>query len=226
MVNNVQVGVIDSGCSVLQAPRVDAGRRFWLDQGVLCEGDVQDDVLGHGSAVLEQLLSQAAGVSVTIAQVFDSRGATSVLQVSAALLWLVEQGVQVINLSLGLSQDRPVLRQACAQAQAAGVILCASSPARGGPVYPASYPGVVRITGDARCASGQWSWLNTAQAEFGAAVGARAGSAGASLGCAALSGQICAYLAEHPGADREEVLAYLRENATYLGPERRGAEHA
>jgi len=92
-------------------------------------------------------------------------------------------------------------------------------------VYPASYPGVLRITGDARCAAGQWSWLDTAQADFGAAVGEDAGSAGASLACAALSGQIAAYLHEHRRATREQVLAYLRENAAFIGPERRGGRH-
>ncbi|MNZ49183.1 Minor extracellular protease Epr precursor [compost metagenome] len=225
MVDELCVGVIDSGCSVQQTRYLTGGRRFWLEQGTLGEGELQADALGHGSAVLERLLAQADGLSVKVAQVFDSRGATSVLQVSAALLWLVEQGVSLVNLSLGLAQDRTVLRQACAVAVEAGVLLCASSPARGGPVYPASYPGVLRITGDARCAAGQWSWLDTAQADFGAAVGEDAGSAGASLACAALSGQIAAYLHEHRRATREQVLAYLRENAAFFGPERRGGGH-
>lgn len=225
MADELCVGVIDSGCSVQQTRYLTGGRRFWLEQGTLGEGELQADALGHGSAVLERLLAQADGLSVKVAQVFDSRGATSVLQVSAALLWLVEQGVSLVNLSLGLAQDRTVLRQACAVAVEAGVLLCASSPARGGPVYPASYPGVLRITGDARCAAGQWSWLDTAQADFGAAVGEDAGSAGASLACAALSGQIAAYLHEHRRATREQVLAYLRENAAFIGPERRGGGH-
>ncbi|MFK8333210.1 S8 family serine peptidase [Pseudomonas sp. BJa5] len=226
MMTELCVGVIDTGCSELQAHSLLGGRRFWLEQGMLREGELQADALGHGSAVLGRLLGQAGGVPARMAQVFDNRGSTTVLQVSAALLWLVEQGVSLVNLSLGLQQDRPVLRQACAAALEAGVLLCASSPARGGPVYPASYPGVLRITGDARCREGQWSWLDTAQADFGAAVGERAGNAGASLACAALSGLICAYLREHPGADREQVLAYLREHAAFTGPEHRRGEHA
>lgn len=226
MMSEVCVGVIDTGCSALQARSLAGGRRFWLEQGMLREGELQVDALGHGSAVLGRLLAQGEGVSARMAQVFDNRGSTTVLQVSAALLWLVEQGVSLVNLSLGLQQDRPVLRQACAAALEAGVVLCASSPARGGPVYPASYPGVLRITGDARCREGQWSWLDSAQADFGAAVGEHAGQAGASLACAALSGLICAYLRKHPGANREQVLGYLREEAAYIGPERRGGEHA
>ncbi|MNP55255.1 hypothetical protein D3C76_1498830 [compost metagenome] len=125
-------------------------------------------------------------------------------------------------MSLGLRNDRPVLREACVVAQTAGVLLCASSPAQGEPVYPASYPGVIRITGDARCAPGQWSWLNSPQADFGAHVAAASGMAGSSVGCAALAGIIAGFLRKHPGAGREAELRWLREGAAFVGPERRG----
>ncbi|MNN94897.1 hypothetical protein D3C81_2136110 [compost metagenome] len=91
-------------------------------------------------------------------------------------------------------------------------------------MYPASYPGVLRITGDARCAPGQWSWLGTRQADFGGYVG-EGGRAGASLGCAALSGRIAALLRDEPGMDRQQVHEWLRDHATFIGPERRGANH-
>ena len=123
---------------------------------------------------------------------------------------------------LGLRNDRPVLRETCVLAQTAGILLCASSPAQGEPVYPASYPGVIRITGDARCAPGQWSWLNSPQADFGAHVAAANGLAGSSVGCAALSGIIAGYLQSQPGANRDAVLHWLRDSATFIGPERRG----
>ncbi|MDT4855610.1 hypothetical protein FQZ97_899720 [compost metagenome] len=144
------------------------------------------------------------------------------MQIAAALHWLVEQDVALVSMSLGLRNDRPVLREACALARTAGILLCASSPAQGEPVYPASYPGVIRITGDARCTPGQWSWLNSAQADFGAHVTAANGVAGASVGCAALSGIMAGFLQRHPGASRQDVLLWLRENAAFVGPERRG----
>jgi len=220
---DVKVGVIDSGCAPTQA--LVAARRFWLDEGVLCEGGLQPDRLGHGSAVLASLQAEAGALPLLLAQVFSEHGSTSALQVAAALFWLAEQGVTLINLSLGLQQDRAVLRQACAEVQRAGVLLCASSPAQGSAVYPAAYPGVIRITGDARCAPGQWSWLGSAQAEFGGHVGER-GRAGASLGCAALSGRIAALLQQQPGLGRQQVCAWLQAHAAYRGPERRGAADA
>ncbi|RAS22500.1 MULTISPECIES: subtilisin-like serine protease QhpE [unclassified Pseudomonas] len=223
MAAEFRVGVIDSGCAPSQA--LVMARRFWLEEGVLCEGELQPDRLGHGSAVVTRLQAEAGELPLLLAQVFTEQGSTSALQVAAGLFWLAEQGVTLINLSLGLQQDRPVLRQACAEVQAAGVLLCASSPAQGNAVYPACYPGVIRITGDARCTPGQWSWLGTAQADFGGYVGER-GMAGASLGCAAVAGRIAALLQRQPGMDRQQVHAWLQAHATFSGPERRGAADA
>lgn len=222
----LRIGLVDSGCTAEQATALAAGRRFWLEQGELCQGPLRDDRLGHGSAVLATLAQDLRQPQLLLAQVFDERWATSALQVAGALYWLVEQGARVINLSLGLRQDRPLLREACQHALEAGVLLCASSPARGEAVFPASYPGVIRVTGDARCSPGQWSWLGSAQADFGAPVRAGSGLAGASLACAALSGGIAAFLQRQPRAGRREVLDYLAAGAAYLGPERKGMEHA
>ncbi|MEN5036063.1 subtilisin-like serine protease QhpE [Pseudomonas sp. TWI929] len=224
MGTDVRIGVIDSGCSPEQASALLDARRFWLEGGHLREGDMLPDQLGHGSAVLAGLQREAGPVPVLVAQVFSAQASTSALQVAAALLWLVEAGATLVNLSLGLQQDRPVLHQACAEALAAGVLLCASSPAQGGPVYPARYPGVIRITGDARCTPGQWSWLGTRQADFGGYVG-EGGRAGASLGCAALSGRIAALLRDQPGMSRQQVHDWLRDHAAFTGPERRGTSH-
>ncbi|UZE33069.1 S8 family serine peptidase [Pseudomonas sp. B21-059] len=216
----LRIGVIDSGHAPHQ--RVAAGRRFFLLAQGMGEGELQQDTLGHGSAIIEAIEQRAPDAQLYLAQVFDQRGVTSAAQVSAALYWLLEQDVRLINLSLGLRQDRDSLRAACAEAVARGVLLCASSPAQGEPVFPARYPGVLRVTGDARCSAQQWSWLNTAQADFAACVRAgRPGPSGASLGCAALSGHIAAYLNTQPGASNLQVRQWLQEQAAYQGPERR-----
>ncbi|WP_239688990.1 subtilisin-like serine protease QhpE, partial [Pseudomonas citronellolis] len=141
----VRVGVVDSGHALEQAGCVVAGQRFCLaDEGVE-RLPLAADVLGHGSAVIQAVLARAPQARFSVAQVFDGRGVTSPLQIAAALQWLGGQGVRVINLSLGVRQDRPLLREAVAELVGAGVLVCASSPARGEPVFPAAYPGVVRV---------------------------------------------------------------------------------
>lgn len=216
----VRIGVVDSGFAVAQTGRVTAGRRFFLTDDGHGEGEPLADALGHGSAVCEAILSRAPDVGLCVAQVFDERGVTSPLQIAAALHWLGEQGVRLINLSLGVRQDRAILREAVADLVEAGVLVCASSPARGEPVFPASYPGVVRVTGDARCAEGGWSWLDSPQADFGAAVTV-GGRSGASLGCAAFSGHLAALLAERPELSNVQLIEVMRERAAFRGIERK-----
>lgn len=218
----VRIGIVDSGHGAAQRASVRAGRRFYLLEEGVGDDVLLDDPLGHGSAVLDAIHQRATRASFYVAQVFDARGVTSAAQIASAIDWLLTQEVQVINLSLGLRQDRSLLREACAQAVAQGVLLCASSPAQGEGVYPANYPEVMRVTGDARCAEHQWSWLDTRQADFAACVrGTHPGQSGASLGCAALTGHIAHFLGEHPHASHQDVRQWLRDNAHYRGRERR-----
>ncbi len=216
----LRVGVVDSGFAESQSASVSAARRFFLTDTGHAGSEPQVDALGHGSAVCEAILSHAPSVRLSVAQVFDERGVTSPLQIAAALHWLGEQGVRVINLSLGVRQDRPILRDAVAELVEAGLIVCASSPARGEPVFPASYAGVIRVTGDARCGEGEWSWLDSPQADFGAAVKV-AGRSGASLGCAAFCGHLAALLVERPELSNVQLIELMRERAAFRGIERK-----
>ena len=218
----LRIGVVDSGHSPTQRVRVIAGRRFSLLEDGVAESDLRGDPLGHGGAVIEAISRRAPAAVFCVAQVFDQRGITSALQIATAIDWLVAQEVRLINLSLGLRHDRSLLREACAAALARGILLCASSPAQGEGVFPANYPQVLRTTGDARCTEQQWSWLNSAQADFAACVhGTYPGQSGASLGCAAMSGHIASFLVENPEASNEHVVEWLQKNARYHGPERR-----
>jgi subtilisin family serine protease len=217
------VGLVDSGVDIATAANLFASRAFRLaaDRRVVV-AEPEPDRLGHGTALAGILARGVPGLRLLSAQVFLDTLSCSARQVAAALDWLVSQEARLVNMSFGLRQDRDVLRLACARAQAAGVILVAASPARGAPVFPASYPGVIRATGDARCAVDEISCLATAQADFGAHVRVDGGSvAGASVGCARLSAFAATFLARHPQASVEEVRIWLSERATYRGPERR-----
>ncbi|WP_321915944.1 MULTISPECIES: S8 family serine peptidase [unclassified Paraburkholderia] len=222
--NNVSVGVVDSGCSDALAPQVDAALRFWFEtEDRLRYGPAERDRIGHGTAICAAIAAAAPNARLHIAQVFHSRSVTSAPQIAHAIQWLVVQRVRIINLSLGVRTDRTALREACASAIAQGIIIFAASPARGNPVFPASYPEVIRVTGDARCSPCQWSSLDSEQADFGAIVSIEAAGspAGASIACAALSGHAARWLGQHRDADRADLLAYLRANASFIGRERR-----
>jgi hypothetical protein len=180
------------------------------------------DELGHGSAMASILLSKGVDISLYSATVFERRLVCSARQVAAALDWLLLQKVSMVNMSFGLREDRDCLRQSCARAVAAGVILIAASPARGEGVFPARLPGVIRATGDARCSPAEISALATTQADFGACVrSADTGIAGASVGCAHLSAFAAVFLARYPQGNAGELRSWLEAQASYRGPERR-----
>lgn len=216
----MKVGIIDSGVGAAHLPHLLAGQAFLLEGEHLVAQSLAADQLGHGELVTRILLEEAPQAELLVAQVFGRRGVTTAAQVAAALHWLLGQGAMLINCSLGLRADRPALRSACQQAREQGVLLCAASPAMGDAVYPASYPGALAITGDARCRPGEWSWLHGHVAQFGAAVGVGA-AGGASMACARFTGMLAAYWSTQPELNGQQVVDYFQQQASRIGPQRR-----
>jgi hypothetical protein len=220
----VRVGVIDSG-----GPEAElAGSRLFLPDGTWITA--RPDLLGHGTAVAEVVRRACPEVQIVHAQVFRDRPVTTAVQVATALEWLSGQKadaleIDVICLSLGLAADRAPLRRACAAAVTAGRIVVAAHPARGGPCFPASYPGVIAATGDARC---DWDALSALD---GGVIGAwcgspergHAGQGGASLAAGRVAGHLAARLAGGARfADGAAARQALIAEASFFGPERRG----
>jgi len=149
----VKVAIIDSGIG----PGLDADlgaqvtMRLAEDGQVRCSAGDRTDSLGHGTAVASLVLARAPRCSLLSAQVFYATRPTTAQVIAAAIEWCIAEGARVVNLSLGLREDRRVLRESCLAAIARGVLLVASHPARGGATYPAAYPGMLAVSGDIRC---------------------------------------------------------------------------
>jgi subtilisin family serine protease len=218
-----RVGILDSGIGYAPGLRI-VGRALFRadDDRAATDGDAAPDALGHGTQIAS-IIARAAPETVFLdAHIFLHGLRAGAAQAAAGLDWLSAEGARLVNMSFGLHEDQAALREACARALARGVVLVASSPARGALVYPARYAGVIRATGDARCAPGEISWLGSAQADYGAHVRAPDGrTAGASIGCAHLSALIAAMLNDHPAWSVAEVHAELQRKAAFRGPERR-----
>ena len=180
------------------------------------------DATGHGTRMADVICSAHASVELALGQVFVGSTRTSAASVAAAMDWAVLQGAQLLHLSLGLSADRAVLASAVRRAVDAGVLIVAASPARGAPVYPASYAGVIRATGDARCAAGEISHLR--HWTFGAAPrmalerGGLPEQGGASVGAAWLTRAITDFPA---GMTACRVVEALSARAAYRGIEQK-----
>jgi len=184
----ILVGLVDTGIAPSLDTSVAAARVFGGAPPV-------GDAAGHGTAVARIVLYHAPCARLLSAQSFGAGGRAEAAAVADGLQWLVAEGARVVNLSLGLAHDRDVLRHAVRDALAAGLILVASTPARGAPVFPAAYPGVLRVTGDARCQPGELSALGGAPADYGASVRDADGKpGGASLAAAHVTGLLAAGL--------------------------------
>ena len=103
----------------------------------------------HGSAVAA-LAYAAGGRKIFVADVYgnDPAGGNA-LAIAQAMGWLLGRGARVISLSL-VGPRSPLLERAVASAQARGAVIVAAvgndGPAAP-PAYPASYNGVLAITG-------------------------------------------------------------------------------
>jgi hypothetical protein len=206
----MRVGLIDTGIAVDLAAAVAATRSFTAGPPAAADG--------HGTTVAAIILHHAPAARLLDARAFDAGGRAAPAAIAAALHWLIAERAALVNLSLGLRQDRAILRSAVAAAQAAGLLLIAATPARGAPVYPAAYPGLLRITGDARCAPDDLSALGGSPADYGACPHDLTGTpGGASLATAHVTGLLARKLAAGAAGHH----AILARAARYIGRERR-----
>ena len=220
----VKVGIIDSGVSPAQAAALVGSVAIGAVCGLAARLAPEPDSVGHGTAVAAIVLAHAPAAQLASAQAFNGARSADAACVAEAIAWCLEQQVRVINLSLALRADHPQLRLACRTAQARGAIVVGAHPARGGSVYPAAYPGVLAVSGDARCRTQEWSviepgrWYGTAAV---AADGVTAG--GASYAAARLSAFAACFLSDSPGCGAAEFRQWLEAGAAFRGRERRAA---
>jgi subtilisin family serine protease len=217
-----RVAVLDSGIRSLAAPTVTGVRRFVDEGDQVLEHPSIEDCTGHGTIVAGIIASASRPVELVIAQVLNERGRCTAAALAAATTWALAERAELLHFSLGLTQDRAVLRTAIAAAIAAGVLVVAAAPARGPTTYPASYPGVIRATGDARCGAEQISFLDSAAADFGACAVHESPSGkvsrGASIGAAHLSRYIVTHVPT--GLAAGQASEALVRGAAFHGPER------
>ena len=218
----VKVAVVDTGIRAELSPDVAAriAMRLAEDGRVQCVDGEAIDPVGHGSAVASLILARVGRCSLLSAQVFFAAKPTAARVIAAAIDWGVAEGARVVNLSLGLREDRRELRESCCAAIARGVLLVASHPARGATTYPAVYPGVLAVTGDIRCGEGDCSSIAEDRL-FGACPTPPHGfsGGGASYAAARMAGQAGAYFERNPSATARDFRTHLHAISRFHGRE-------
>jgi PKD repeat protein len=170
--SSVVVAVVDSGVQASHpelAGRVLPGWDFANN-----DSDPADDE-GHGTAVAGIIAAQG-GNSIGIAgtcwecrilpvKVLDASGTGSDVDVADGIVWAVDHGADVINMSLGGPDTSETLADAVSYAEGLGVVVVAAAGNDGGaalattPNYPAAYSGVISV-GAVNALNAAYDWSN------------------------------------------------------------------
>lgn len=138
-----------------------------------------DDLYGHGThvaGIAAAITNNAIGVagvgydsSLMNVKVLDDRGSGFYSWVANGIVWAVDNGAKVINMSLGGSSPSSVLEEAINYAWSKGVVIVAAAGNNGSnsPSYPAYYPNVIAVAAtDNNDLKASWSnygdWVDVA----------------------------------------------------------------
>lgn len=137
----VVVAVLDTGVTLTAEKRV-------LDGVDLVAADADPaDENGHGTAVATVIAEGCSSCAILPVRVLSRNGTAPWSRVAAGIVWAVDNGARVVNVSIAGPHGSAALRDAVAYAAAHGVLVVASAGNGGDsrPQYPAAYRGVVAV---------------------------------------------------------------------------------
>ena len=190
---------------------------------------------GHGTAMRSLIQGRygpaqgaAPGAEVLSFAVLGPEGKGSSFDLAEAIVRATEQGVRVMNMSLGSEGDSPVVRDAVSYALARNVVLVAAAgnEAANRVSYPASYEGVIAV-GSVDAAGHHLYFSNRGKSVDVAAPGFAVVAAwpggkyaevtGTSASTALVSGAVAALLAREPGLTGRQAGDLLGKYADATG---------
>jgi len=226
------VAVVDSGWDrACDDPRVLPGIGLVdpADELAMLRTDDDQDRSGHGTACIHQILRIAPDARVVPIRVFGKELDTGPEQLYTAILYAIERGVNVVNLSLGtmLPRARDPLYLACETARQQGIIVVAAGNNAGGPSYPAIFENVIGVSA-ARFSSPYEFHYHVDEAMECQAWGVEQPIVGlggehqvkhgTSFATPNITGIVCLLLERYPGASLERIRELLAEHAMVVVP--------
>lgn len=228
---SVVIAVVDTG---VDATRPDLAGAVLPGRNTVDGSADVSDAVGHGTMVAEVAAGrgdngvQGTGVCwrckiLPVKVAPDGTGTGTNL--AAGIVWAVDRGADVINISLVLGGEDTAVEQAVAYARARGVVVVASAGNDGGTraTYPSSYPGVIGVVAvDPADEPYAWStrgaWA-TVSAPGCAVVGAAGGGAADFCGSSAAAPFVAglAGLLLSSGIPSDRVASLLADSSTRPG---------
>jgi thermitase len=141
---SVIVAVLDTG---IDKDNQDLGDRVVAEVN-LSSSPTSDDLYGHGTHMAGTIAAVAPGCRLMNVKVADDTGKCEPSVVAAGIIWAVDHGAKIINLSLAMGESAD-LEEAVNYAWNRGAILVAAAGNKGTskPSYPAYYENCLAVAG-------------------------------------------------------------------------------
>ncbi|CAM4520217.1 type VII secretion-associated serine protease mycosin [Paenibacillus endophyticus] len=231
----VIIAVLDTG---VQSNHPDLKGKITKGINIVDETAEPDDDVGHGthvSGIIGATVNNSEGVAglswynkIMPIKVLDSSGAGSTYSVAQGIIWAVDHGAKVINMSLGNYAQADFLHDAIKYAYEHDVVMIAASgnDNTDRPGYPAAYPEVFAVAAtdsnkEKASFSNYGNYIDVAapgdsiaSTYPGSQYAALSGTSMASPHVAALAGLIRSV---NPELSNEEVMELMRTSASDLG---------
>jgi thermitase len=232
--SSVTIAIVDSGVDLTHpdlAGNLVAGYDFVND-----DADAMDDN-GHGThvagiaAAVTDNGTGVAGVSwgaqIMPVKVLNAGAGGTFDDVAQGIIWAVDNGAQVINLSLGGTTNSPVLQSAIAYAYSQGVVVVAAAGnANSAVLYPAAYDPVIAVAAsdasDNRAGFSNYGpevdvtapGVNINSTALGGGYENRSGT---SMAAAFVTGEVALLLSINNGLTPDEVAYIVESTALDIG---------
>lgn len=218
----IRIAILDSGVAVHpQFQDTSIESYDWIGGS----GDL-DAAMGHGTGVASVLTGKNGLVpeaEILDFRVLDAEGEGTSFNLAQAIVKAVDQGVSLINLSLGMYQDTTLLRDAVRYADENGVIMVAATGNDGFNqiAYPAAYPEVLSVAAiDAKQQHAFFSNQSMAIDFAAPGVGVQVADAeggthlisGTSIATPFVTGTLAALLSEEEGRSPDEAISIMKQN--------------
>ena len=151
---NIEIAIVDTGVD-LDHP--DLRNRLVKGYNVIDERDDPDDDNGHGTHVAGIIASETnnnegiAGLTwynkIMPIKAMGAKGYGTTFDIATGIVWAVDHGADVINLSLGNYQPSKVLEEAVRYAYSKNVVMVSAAGNDGSdqPTYPSAYSEVLSV---------------------------------------------------------------------------------
>jgi uncharacterized NAD-dependent epimerase/dehydratase family protein len=149
---DIKVAVVDSGIdpSHPDIGGIEGGVRISLDEkGEIVLGQDGSDAVGHGTACAGIIRKKAPGIRLYSVKIFDDQALSAEGKVLVeAIRWCVDNGMHVVNLSLGTTRRNLIsrLKGGCDYAQEKRVMIVSAEHNEGVESFPASFANVFGVT--------------------------------------------------------------------------------